>query len=419
LVEITPRENGIHSLAEGLRAFDDFHSNPEHKFALKDAILGSHHGLETLFKHLLSQYNPLFLVEDDVKMSQIVQATEKSKADDKTDLYDVIRTIGLEETVIRLRKLGLMASVDEREYRAFVGDLEALTAQRNRLQHFKLNADEDALGRLLGNTVPRGVDLIDSTQEELKKLDDFFRGDGPVMKDLVLYYPSAPTTLDLLRSEYDRLVKDAVIFFKGKHFTVPLLLRVTDYGRVGASPYTPRFESTGFLEFKAEPHGSIWGQNPEYSAVLYTPEPEMKGPAPKVGFVETEVKGAMQLDGSFHFEGASAFLKLAGAEQHISVIKRFDADLKINVNYEGRAMMSSGSLDFRSLSKVEGTLNLTLHAFPRGYSEGEVLTAVYNSPVNHKNAPFSIHAFTSPPRTFSEGRYLEWRIEVMGELTFI
>lgn len=52
-MEIDPRKNGIHSLAEALRAFKTFHENPDDVFALKDLILRTHHALETLFKHMV------------------------------------------------------------------------------------------------------------------------------------------------------------------------------------------------------------------------------------------------------------------------------------------------------------------------------------------------------------------------------
>lgn len=50
---IAPLENGVHSLAEAVRAFETFHGDSTNAFTLEDAILRSHHALETLFKLLL------------------------------------------------------------------------------------------------------------------------------------------------------------------------------------------------------------------------------------------------------------------------------------------------------------------------------------------------------------------------------
>lgn len=52
-MDINPRMNGIHSLAEGLRAFKNFHTDNKDIFALKDSILRSHHTLETLLKEIV------------------------------------------------------------------------------------------------------------------------------------------------------------------------------------------------------------------------------------------------------------------------------------------------------------------------------------------------------------------------------
>ena len=64
-MKIDLRENGIHSLAEALRAFSTFHENPDASnaaFALKDSVLRAHHALETLFKKALMQYNSVLLL---------------------------------------------------------------------------------------------------------------------------------------------------------------------------------------------------------------------------------------------------------------------------------------------------------------------------------------------------------------------
>ena len=65
------RENGIHSLVEALKAFKIFHEKPDDPnriFALKDSILRAQHALETLFKDVLFNYNPVLLLEENKKV---------------------------------------------------------------------------------------------------------------------------------------------------------------------------------------------------------------------------------------------------------------------------------------------------------------------------------------------------------------
>jgi hypothetical protein len=86
-MKIDLRKNGIHSLAEGLRAFRAFHENPEGpdiEFALKDSILRSYHALEILFKKALAQYNSVLLLEKNEKIGSFVESYKKFLNGDKS-----------------------------------------------------------------------------------------------------------------------------------------------------------------------------------------------------------------------------------------------------------------------------------------------------------------------------------------------
>ena len=77
MATVTPLENGVHSLATGLEAFQRFHQSPDDRFALKDAILRSHHAVETISKAVLYDQNPILILRGDTKVERFLQLIEQ------------------------------------------------------------------------------------------------------------------------------------------------------------------------------------------------------------------------------------------------------------------------------------------------------------------------------------------------------
>jgi hypothetical protein len=150
-MKIDLRENGIHSLAEALRAFSTFHENPDAPkaaFALKDSVLRAHHALETLFKKALMQYNSVLLLEKNEKVGSFVDSYKKFLNGDIAWELEELHTIGLKETIIRLNDFGFL-KMDSREFALFLDAVDKLERYRNRLQHLSLSADPDVIARIL------------------------------------------------------------------------------------------------------------------------------------------------------------------------------------------------------------------------------------------------------------------------------
>jgi hypothetical protein len=164
-MEIDVRTNGIHSMAEALIAFKRFHENPDDVFALKDAILRSHHALETLFKDILYQVNPALLVAEDRKVKEIIEGYAKFMKGEAATVLDGTITTNLEDAIERLRSLGVI-DLEEREYRLFQGSIKELCSYRNRLQHLGISANPDIIGRILGIVLPRGIDILDAISRQ-------------------------------------------------------------------------------------------------------------------------------------------------------------------------------------------------------------------------------------------------------------
>jgi hypothetical protein len=135
-MEIDARTNGIHSLAESLKAFKNFHDNPKDIFSLKDSIFRSHHALETLFKNVLYIQDPTLLIDEEVRVKKVLDGYEKWMKGEIATVVDELKTISLEETIERLRKFGLLESLTQKEYALFLDSVRKLSFFRNKLQHF-------------------------------------------------------------------------------------------------------------------------------------------------------------------------------------------------------------------------------------------------------------------------------------------
>lgn len=428
-MEITPRKNGIHSLAEALRAFKKFHENPDDVYALKDSILRSHHGLETLFKHILYSLNPTLLVDDDIRVKRVLEGYEQWISGENATVLDDLKTVNLESAIERLRRLKVLESPDPREFEAFFDSVRKLTFYRNRLQHFALSANPDVVGRILGNALPRALDLLQTTLSKVAREPPFL---GPVslMEEMKGIFPEAPSVVGLLRTNYDRLIQEGIVFFRGRTFKEQILrLKVTDYGKVGAPPYFPELVSEGFLNINydrsrlaelafASGRRRVEGEIPyPYMAKLRVSDPE---------FTESETvpnqgtaKGSFELDAHITFDRPEGFLILPDAEKETAVLRGLNVTMKIHLDYEAEVLMTAAHYDCRRILNANGQLSVRLTAIPRGYESEEVeLIAEYQSDLNEESAPFRFHAFREPDGSLKENHILEWTVNTKENLEF-
>lgn len=443
-MEIDPRKNGVHSLAEGLRAFKKFHDNPEDVFALKDSILRSHHALETLFKHILYQINPILLVSEKLEAKEIVKGYERFFQGNISTVLDEVWTVNLKETIERLQKFRLLKGLEEREYELFLDSVEKLTNYRNKLQHLGLSTDPDEVGRILGNGIPRAIDVLEATYSHLNELMLSSAKFGfllygasslqtsSIVGDLKEIFPDAPSVISLLRHDYDQLIREAIEFFKGQTFyDQKLKLKIVDYGRVGAPPYVPDLLSEGFLNFKCdrlsptgfEPLSRMRGGAEEeevpYMAEVHIRQPAFTRDPTNQNFGVAE--GSLELEARVMFERADAILNLPDAEEKIAALRRLTAEIKVVIDYQVHALMTDWHYDCVKILKTNGQLSIRLRAVPKGYgikSEDAELIGQYQSNLNKANAPFRLHAFLEPDGSLKKNYSLEWSIDTKGDIRF-
>mgnify|MGYP005666240695 FL=1 len=277
-MEIDPRKNGIHSLAEALRAFKKFHENSNDIFALKDAILRTHHALETLFKHILYQINPVLLVGEKIKVKEVIEGYNKWFRGEVATPLDVLWTITLEDAIKRLQELKLLKGLDESEREVFLKAIGELTQYRNSLQHLGLKTDPDRIGRILGVIIPRAIEVLGATDSHIGLPSKFAFQSIGIMDDLCKILPEAPNIIDLLRYNYDNLIREAIQFFKGHTFNNQTLkLKIIDYGKVGAPPYMPNLIAEGFINLDIHDLiGFVLGGEVPYKAEVRISQPSFK-----------------------------------------------------------------------------------------------------------------------------------------------
>ena len=422
-MKIDLRENGIHSLVEALKAFRKFHEKPDDPnviFVLKDAILRAHHALETLFKKALSQYNSVLLLEKDHKIGDFVESYQKFLRGDLDTELDESRTINLKETIERLKKLRLL-KVDEKGYALFFEAVEKLDRYRNRLQHFSLSADPDVIARILGIALPRAIDLLDSIPSHHPILGDIFV-EEPILRILERDFPDAISTVELLRSNYDYLIDQAVAFFKGKVFCDQKLeFLIEDHGTGFWGP--PELKAEGFLNFQIGRLPPVFSETSvlgitHYVANTLISEPEYSGM--NTFPFEGALRGNIDFHAEIEFRNAENFLILPESEEQVSFLRDLTLTIDANLQYEAKGYKGGGHFHIKEIQTSNGKLTILLTAIPRGY-EGEKpkIVGKFETVLNKENAPFTVHCFLEPDGSLrDQNRHLEWKINTSGNIVF-
>ena len=140
---ISLRENGVHSFLRGIELTG---STDEHKdnFALKDAVMFLHHGVELLMKEILRSHSPFLIFED------LRDAATKQKQADATGvgifyLDKSPKTVSYEEAIKRVS-----AFIKPQELTLELQtDLTTLNKYRNQIEHYAVDADTEDLVKLL------------------------------------------------------------------------------------------------------------------------------------------------------------------------------------------------------------------------------------------------------------------------------
>ena len=441
-LEITPVDNGAHSFAMALKSVQDFLADPTDATAIKDAILRSHHGIETLVKSALFDHNPVMLLRDDAKVGTFVAHYAAFLRGDNAFLLDDAKTVGVNEGLMRLRSIGLLDGVDDRAFHALVAALEQLTAVRNAIQHFGVRLKGDRMLRVLGSLLPRFLDVF----EELGTSSKRFRGYGyrlfmmsgglgdlaTVRKRIRDAFPDADAVLATLRHRYDQLLEAAAAAIRGQEFPdTAIRLSIRDHGEVGAPPYVPELNAEGLLTLRMDT-GSIhrlgwrdqWPDDVEpirhvisYDGQVTIDAPTIDGPDLVVGS-----SGKVALHLTIGLKQAHGIISLPGYDEHLEVLRDISVTVSAQVSYHGYGAATGSHYSVDTLNSAKGTLRVEIRGYPLGYDPddpSQALVGILEAPLDQRSAPFRLHAFREPDGRLASNRTLEWAIGCVGVLRFL
>ena len=362
-------------------------------------------------------------------MKRILDGYEKWKHGENATVVDELKTINLEEAIKRLRRFNLLEGLDQKEYPLFIDSVRKLSFYRNKLQHFSLSADPDVVGRILGNVLPRSIEVLEAIPYHYM-ISVGRHIPSSIMEDLKGIYEEAASVIELLRHDYDRLTQEAINFFKGNAFNDQILkLNIVHHGRVGPPPYFPELLSEGFLNFEYDrsslarmaisSHMRYIKEERFYKAKIHISNPKFTKDEtfPDQGVAE----GTLELDAHIMLDRPDGFLILPNAEEKIAMLRGVTVAMKAFLEYKAEALMTDVHYDVRRLLKANGQLNVTLTAIPKGYESKDVeLIGKYQEKLNEENAPFRFHSFLEPDGSLKERSpcSLEWNINTKGTIKF-
>jgi hypothetical protein len=341
-MEITPYQNGIHSLAEGLRYLNSFLNEGTDPFKMKEVVIKIHHGLETLFKDILFQKNPIFLLDEKTTIKQVLECYQGFFEGKNSYLFDEAKTITPSDAIKRIKALRISSGMASKDFTHLTESFDTLNSLRNQLQHFALKANPDVIVRVLGNLVPRAITLLkqcyaeDSSNPYLSRtqivphqalpgMAQLFTKSGTIEQDLNVLYSDASNVIATLEARYDVLLHEAIKKFEKAIFqAVKQTIKISDHGHVGAPPYMPSINLSGWLNEMLEPHRNAseerhWGFREQisasYMATLKIEQPVVKNILTQGWSSEAISELSISCESTISVLNPEGFFNIPGAEE--------------------------------------------------------------------------------------------------------
>lgn len=162
------KENGADSLkgtSKNIDKLDELQDGKDH--VLKDAVIFLNHGIEILFKVMLSERSPALMFDN---LKEYQKAKETLKKTDKNDVFEInpnLKTITLNEALARIEYL---CDIDiESEMKAAIYELNKI---RNQLMHFSLTLEEGEVENLINKLKFCYSTVCDFFEEHIEGIDE-------------------------------------------------------------------------------------------------------------------------------------------------------------------------------------------------------------------------------------------------------
>ncbi|MFL9691779.1 hypothetical protein [Aeromonas veronii] len=444
-MEITPYKNGIHSLAKGLKCLQEFLDNSEDAYLMKEVILNTHHGLETLFKDLLFQRNPIFLLVDKTTVGQILEFY-KGFYDSKNDfIFDDAKTITPDEAIKRIKSLNIINDINDKDYNQLSTAFQKLNAVRNQLQHFAIKANPDSIIRVLGNLIPRAVSLLDKCytaninnqyysrisfipHQALPGMERLFNQNVNINNDLASVYPESINLIGLLERKYDSLLNEAISNFKGKIINkLPINIKINDIGHCGAPPYHPEITLEGWMNehFIAHRNSSVskFTRGGEKASAFYDSSLTVEKPEILKWHDSRRDTATLKLkissDSNITITTPESFLEISQLNEYIPFIKEPKVNILLNLECLVEGMFNEHHLNIETILNLNGNIKIELSSLIYGDNIGApTIIGTQTIKLNAINTSLNFHAFVQSNYTLSENHSLKLQINESENLIF-
>lgn len=356
-MQISPFDNGSHSLAEGLKYLNEYLLDNAKQYSLKGAIINIHHGIETLLKDALFQRNPIFVLGEKTTIAQAIKRYKDFFENKNNYIFDDEFTINPTEALSRTKELRI-GEIKERDYQALKNSFERLNTLRNQLQHFALRADPQFVIKIFGDLVPKAVKYISSCYTfdignrkillphyPLNGMQYLFQGGASLLPYLEKFYPDAGTLIDLLQSKYDVMLNEALNKFKEK--TLPSTIQkieLDSHGTIGAPPYYPTIKLSGWINENFESHENSTESYGRFvhrpSSATYTASLNIDTPT-LISTRESHFNNLMDHSISLSCEASvldiPAFIALEEYNEYLEFLRDAKTTIIINIRFRGWA----------------------------------------------------------------------------------
>lgn len=440
-MEITPYANGIHSLAESLRCLDNFLKDDNNQYLMKEAVIKSHHGLETLFKDILFQKNPIFLLSDSTSVKDIIGYYKGFYEKKNSFLFDEAKTITPSETIQRLKDLKIISGIAKKDYLQLVSSFEQLNSFRNQMQHFAIKANPESIIRLLGNLIPRAVKILKNCYSELsyspyierisviphkplQGMEKLFDADKNIESDLNYIFPHSTEVIAMLESKYDILFNNAIQKFKSIAYkNLKLNMKIVGHG----SSFMPKIVLDGWinahLDFKGNLISGIILLDNEKPNAIYDVKTVIHQP---IILVEPNdwndlatTKNRITINAKISVLNPAKFFNIPDVEEYIQFIKSPEIILTIDIEYEGDGMFNDKHFDISTVKQLSGKVFIEISSLVYGDSGVQPsIKGTQEFSLDPVNTSISFHSFVESNKMIKDRYSFEIDLEGGSDLVF-
>lgn len=439
-MQITPYQNGIHSIAEGLRSLDAFEKKPDDPYLMKDAIIRLHHGLETLLKDILFQRNPIFVISGADTVTKILSYYEDYYEEKNGYLLDNAKTIDPTEAIERIRKLHF-GNISPQEYAQIASAFKQLNTDRNLLQHFAAKLHPERVYKTLGNLIPKTIKLIKSCYSNDNQSSVMHRVshiphthiDGMsrayfinIDEDLTNIYSGSLTSINNLQDRYDTLLNSAIKKLKNSNFlNLPLKISISDRGQAG--PYVPELSFSGWMNTTL----SVWANGinvpsstpqtqplPKYTAETTITKIDM--PEATVDISEFQlVKIIITVKSCITEISQDQVFNIENGSEHISFIREPEVNFSLSIEIASLIQKNRSHFSLEHILNLTGSAQTTLHSSIFGDLPGtSSIQGTHNIELTPQNTSVELFAFGTSNHNLSENYSLKIKVDGFGDLHF-